>query len=147
MIKFIKIIILSLLLIQCSSDKKVKLQDYGNVLYIDVTFNDVIKLPCILDTGASHVSMPMSVVKLLIRTGTVTRFDVLPDETYVLADGTLVTCKKFMLRSLTVGEQTVKDIEVSVSPGNNASLLLGLNAIKKLGISNFDFKNHTITLK
>jgi aspartyl protease family protein len=132
--KKLNLLFLLLFLTQCSKSQTLQLKESGGVLIVKAKFNNVLTLPCILDTGAAEICIPMCVANTLIKTGTLVYEDVLENQNYILANGSVETCKRFNLKSLKIGNKTIYNVEVSVSNSDEASILLGLNAIKKFKI-------------
>src|SRR5260221_11735746 len=96
----------------------------GGVYRVPVVINDALKLNFIVDSGASDVSIPADVVRTLIRTGTIKKSDFIGTEMYSLADGSSVSSRTFMIRSLKVGDQIITDVRASIADVD-APLLLG----------------------
>jgi clan AA aspartic protease (TIGR02281 family) len=101
------------------------------VYMLPVRINGTITKKFILDTGASEVSIPSDIFLQLLRSGTVTVEDILPGDTYELADGKSVWNPRVNIRRLEVGGCIVEDVPVSIdSP--NSSLLLGQSFLSRL---------------
>jgi clan AA aspartic protease (TIGR02281 family) len=110
----------------------------GGTFVVPVKINDQITLNFVVDSGASDVAVPADVVSTLVRTGTITDADFLGKQTYRLADGSTVPSQRFVIRSLKVGDKTLKNVVGSVSP-SASDLLLGqsfLNRFKSWSIDN-----------
>jgi clan AA aspartic protease (TIGR02281 family) len=110
----------------------------GGTFVVPVKINDQITLNFVVDSGASDVAVPADVVSTLVRTGTITDADFLGKQAYRLADGSTVPSQRFVIRSLKVGDKTLKNVVGSVSP-SASDLLLGqsfLNRFKSWSIDN-----------
>jgi clan AA aspartic protease (TIGR02281 family) len=110
----------------------------GGTFVVPVRINDQITLNFVVDSGASDVTIPNDVVSTLVRTGTITDADFLGKQTYRLADGSTVPSQRFAIRSLTVGDKTLKNVVGSISP-SASDLLLGqsfLSRFKSWSIDN-----------
>jgi predicted aspartyl protease len=53
-------------------------------------------------------------------------------ETVVLADGSSTTAGRIVIKSLTVGEYTITNVEAVVALSSNATVLLGIGALNRL---------------
>jgi predicted aspartyl protease len=111
----------------------------GGTFTVPVRLNDQITLDFTVDSGASVVSVPTDVVLTLIRTRTITEKDFRGEQTYVLADGSRVKSKNFILRKLTVGNQTVMNVEATIADVKG-SLLLGQSFLMRLNSWSIDNK-------
>ena len=120
------------------SSLTIPLKKEGGTLVVQVLINAAITLKFVVDSGATHVSIPADVVMTLMRTGTLRESDFLGKQTYVLADGSKVPSNTFRIRSLKVGSKTVENVVGSVAPVQG-TLLLGqsfLSRFKSWSIDN-----------
>jgi tetratricopeptide (TPR) repeat protein/predicted aspartyl protease len=116
----------------------VPMQIEGGIYVVPVLINDAITLNFAVDSGASDVSIPADVVMTLMRTRTLKESDFLGAKTYVLADGSEVPSQTFRIRSLTVGNKVLENVNGSVASAQG-SLLLGqsfLGRFKSWSIDN-----------
>lgn len=120
------------------------LKALGGTFEVGVNIGSVIKLPFILDTGASECVIPAYVAMTLYKNGLITKADFLDDKIYSLADGSEVRCRRIVIRKLVIGKYLLKNVEFAVSPNADAPLLLGQNALKKLGNVSINYSNNTI---
>lgn len=125
----------------------INLRNDNGVFYVPVKLNGVLKIDMLLDTGACDSNIPPCVANTLIKTGTLVMADVLPNQNYTLADGTIIECKRFILKSLKIGNRTIYNIECSVSKSESSPLLLGGNALKKLKVITLDYTNKKMIIK
>ena len=95
----------------------------GGAFVVPVRINDQITLNFVVDSGASDVAVPNDVVSTLLRTRTITDADFLDKQTYRLADGSTVPSQRFVIRSLTVGDKTLKNVVGSISSSAGDPLL------------------------
>jgi|TARA_R110002051_G_scaffold230597_1_gene292586 aspartyl protease family protein len=83
-----------------------------------------------LDTGASETTISNVLEKQMILNGSISQKDYLPEGLYRIADGSIITQRRILLKELSVGPYSVKNIVVSI--GNEKSpLLLGKNFLDK----------------
>jgi len=125
----------------CSSNKLA--MDNGG---IKVEINEYATSSFIIDTGSSECTIPHHLVLMLHDNGKISKADLLPRSIYVLADGSEIDQPRIMLKSLKVGNKTIYNVEAAIGSGENSPLLLGTNALKKLGKIKIDYKNNTIKL-
>lgn len=141
-----KVLLLTLLLITTNSCYVFKqhiplLQTENNMLYVTTELNGVLKIPFLIDSGASEVNVPFPVFYTMLLSGTVTIADKLDPKVYTLADGSEVKCQRFRIKSLKIGKTTLYNIEASISMNSDSPLILGQNVLSKLKIVSFDYKD------
>lgn len=95
-----------------------------------ITINGRIELDFTVDSGASTVVVPADVFGTLIRTGTISDADLTGKQNFTLADGSTQTQETFRIRSLTIGDRVLHDVEASVAP-IAGSLLLGQSFLRR----------------
>lgn len=115
----------------------VRLIPSHGTLLVPVTINNEITLKFTVDSGASDVSIPADVVSTLIRTGSISDSDFIGSQTYILADGSRVPSATFNIRSLRVGNKTLKNVVGSVASAKG-SLLLGQSFLKRFNSWSID---------
>ena len=125
------------------SGNRVALVQRGGVYTVPVLINDVIPLHFVVDSGASDVTIPADVVGTLIRMGKITDKDFVGEQKYRLADGSIMTSKTFIIRSLKVGDVTVTNVLGSVADVKG-SLLLGQSFLKKFKTWSIDNTKHEL---
>lgn len=113
---------------------------------IPVILNKVLKIKFIFDSGASEVTVSPDVALTLIRTGTISENDWLPDQTYVFADGSKAKSKRFVIRQLLIGNHSLSNIEASISNSIEAPMLIGQNVMNKLGSITIDYENQLLII-
>ena len=124
----------------------IPLIETGGVYEIPVEINGVITLNFTLDTGASDVQISADIFLTLSRTGTIQYADLLPEQTYRLADGTQVNSSRFVLRSLKVGQRRITNVAASISSSIYSPLLLGQSFLEKLGAWGIDSQSQKLVL-
>lgn len=109
--------------------KKIKLSEQNGTYGILVNFDNISKT-FILDTGASETTISNTLEEQLISNGLITKNDYLQDGLYKIADGSIISQRRILVKQLSVNQYTVKNIVISV--GNiNSPLLLGKNFLDK----------------
>ena len=112
-----------------NKSKKIKLSEQNGTYGILVNFDNISK-SFILDTGASETTISSTLEEQLISNGLITKNDYLPDGLYKIADGSIISQRRILVKQLSVSQYSVKNIVVSV--GNmNSPLLLGKNFLDK----------------
>jgi predicted aspartyl protease len=129
-----------------NSSQSIQMVKDGGVYVVPIKFNDILTLDGIIDSGAADVSIPADVILTLIRAKTVVPSDFLPDQTYVMADGTQVPSKRLIIRKLTVGNFTVENVTASVADVKG-SILLGQSFLEKFKSWSMDNNTHTLILE
>lgn len=115
----------------------------GNSL-VPVRLNGIVTMDFVIDTGASVVLISDDLFNLLKKSGTVRSEDLLPDETFVMANGAKQKQKRFLLQRLQIGSVTLTNVQASVG-GTSASLLLGQSALKLLPGWQLDLQRDLLT--
>jgi clan AA aspartic protease (TIGR02281 family) len=123
----------------------VALKTEGGALLVPVVINDSVKLDFMLDSGAAVVTIPADVAMTLIRTGTITRDDVLGRQKFQMADGHTASSTILRIRSLKVGNIVVHDVQASVTDAKG-SLLLGQTFLARLTTWSIDNSRHVLVL-
>lgn len=124
----------------------IKVKNENGILYTPVNINGVLKIDALIDTGAAECNITPCIASTLIKTKTLMAIHILPNLFYTLADGSTQECRRFIIKSLRVGNKTIYNVECSVSKTDSAPILLGVSALKKLKAVQIDYKNNTITL-
>jgi aspartyl protease family protein len=119
----------------------------SGLIEIPIILNDVLRINFIFDSGASEVSLSPDVALTLMRTGTISESDWLPSQTYTFADGSKAKSKRFLIKKLVIGNQTLTNIEASISNSIEAPMLIGQNVMQKLGSVTIDYDNLLLIIK
>ncbi len=125
---------------------RVKLVKEGGTYAVPVLINGTLTLNFTVDSGASDVMVPADVVITLMRTGTITDKDFIGKQRYRLADGRTIDSRLFIIRSLKVGNKTVRNVRGSVA-GVEGSLLLGQSFLGKFKSWSMDNTRHELVLE
>ncbi|MGC8491385.1 MAG: retropepsin-like aspartic protease family protein [Syntrophobacteraceae bacterium] len=111
---------------------EIPLQKRSSVYTLPVRVNGVITLTFVLDSGASEVTIPSRVARALLQAGTIRAKDFLPNQRYMLANGSIVTGARFMIRELEVGGVKIFDVPAVVSSVAGPPLL-GQSFLARVG--------------
>ena len=118
----------------------------GGTFKVPVIINGALTLNFTVDSGASDVLIPADVVFTLIRTGTLKNTDFLGEQTYMLADGSMVPSKIFRIRTLRVGDRTIENVLGSMA-SVSSSLLLGQSFLSRFSKVSFDYNRQILLLE
>jgi hypothetical protein len=124
----------------------IKLSYRGGVYHTPVTLNNSVRLEFVVDSGAASVYMPDDVFRTLIRTGTISKADILGTGKSETASGEIIEDLRVNIRELKIGSQRIYNVKASVG-GENASLLLGQSALEKLEPWSLNTRKKILTIK
>jgi aspartyl protease family protein len=116
------------------------------VYYIPMKVNGM-DLEFIFDTGASTISISLSEVQQMRRTGKLNDSDILGASYFSDATGTISEGTKLNLREVEIGNQILYDVEASVVHNLRAPLLLGQSALNRFGRITIDYENKSLILE
>lgn len=123
----------------------VALKEVHGTLVLPVTINGMLPLDFVVDSGSADVSIPADVASTLMRTGTIDGGDFIGNQTYVLADGSEMPSARFLIRSLKVGNLTIKNVTASVT-GVYGHPLLGQSFLKRFKSWSIDNERQELVL-
>lgn len=118
----------------------------SGLLYVDATLNGVQKR-FIFDTGASTISINADLYRTLVNAGKISSADVVGNVNVVIASGNSVPGKVLRLRTVQLGNVTLKNVEAIVMPVNDAPLLIGQSIFSQFETVAIDYKNSKIKLE
>lgn len=114
------------------ADVIIPMEKRSGVYYIPCKVNGQ-SLEFIFDTGASSVCISKELASSLFEKGLLLKQDIIGTGTSEIADGSIVKNTIINIKELTISSKKMTNIKAVVIEGQNAPLLLGLNAIQKLG--------------
>lgn len=129
------ILLISLTLITFSniySQKRIKLNVENGVFTFPCKINGV-NMKFIFDTGATNVTISMTEAKFLLKQGLLSKEDFLNNEKYTTANGDIIEGTVINLKTIEIDGYVLKNVRASIIHKQNAPLLFGQSAIKKLG--------------
>jgi hypothetical protein len=118
--------------------------DHGTFV-VPVVLNDRITLNFTLDSGAADVSIPEDVFSTLVRAGTISKGDLLDAGQYQLADGSQATYRRFVIRSMRIGNVEIRNVIASNAPAAGP-LLLGQTFLLRLQSWSIDNSLHILSI-
>src|SRR5262245_55291352 len=127
-----------------SAAGEIPLRRDGGVYEVSVTIDHWLVRPFIVDSGAADVQVSADVFLLLYPRGAPSpRF--LPGGSYRLGDGRVVRSRRFLIRSLRIGNYEFPDVEASIGEVG-APLLLGQKVLARLGAWSIDNRRSMLVL-
>ena len=130
-----KIVFLVALMLQpllANSQKAIQMEKDGGVYKIACKVNGA-RMKMIFDTGASSVSLSMSIANYLYDNDYITKDDIIGKGKSQTADGSIVDHVVINLKDIEIDGLHLKNVKATVIDGQDAPLLLGQSAIQKLG--------------
>lgn len=117
----------------------------GGVLTVPCTVNGL-PLKYIFDSGAADVTISLVEARFMLRNGYLKATDLGNRSIGSGADGGLIAGTKVLLRSITFGGVTLKDVRATVIETQSAPLLLGQTAMSRYGTATIDYGKGVIRL-
>ena len=130
--KLVIVILIGLIHSQCLSQTVIQMEEYGGVYRIPCKVNGA-KMKLIFDTGADKVCLSLSMADYLYDNDYITNEDIIGSGSSTVADGSIVNHIKINIKDIEIQGIHLKNVEAVVMDGQDAPLLLGQSAIKKLG--------------
>lgn len=128
------------------STNKVRMRLDNGVYFVPIEINGVM-MEFIFDTGASSISMSVTEVLFLYKQGLISENDFIGSQQFIDATGTISEGTIINLKSVKIGDKTLKNIQASVVHNLEAPLLLGQSALGKFGKISIDYNNKLITFE
>lgn len=144
-IKIFLLLTLSLLVELSAGQTTIKMKRQGGVSLIPCKINGL-ELELIFDTGASDVSISLSEAASMIKNGNLTKRDILGTANYLTANGDVSEGIIININEIEIAGLKLKNVKASIVKNLKAPLLLGQNAISKLGRIELDLNNNTIII-
>ncbi len=101
----------------------------------------------IFDTGAGMISISAVEATFLYRQGKLNDNDVVGKANFVDANGDITEGVVIKLRTVTIGDRTLYNVEASVVDNTKAPLLFGQSALEKFGKISIDYEKSQITFE
>jgi hypothetical protein len=123
---------------------EIPLSHEGGVYRVPVTIDGWLVRPFVVDSGAAHVQVSGDVFLALYPQG-VPPPEFLPGASYRIADGRVISSRRFVIRSLRIGDYEFQQVPAAIGdPG--APLLLGQNVLGRLGTWSIDNRRRVLVL-
>jgi clan AA aspartic protease (TIGR02281 family) len=124
----------------------VPLKKDGGTFKVPVRINESITIDFVVDSGAATVTLPEDVVKTLLRTGTLSKKDIIKTQNFQVADGRQLKGLVFKLARLQVGNHVLHDVVASTIAGDGEPLL-GQSFLSKFASFTQNNADGTLILK
>ena len=124
----------------------IKMVKKNGVYTVPVRLNGT-KMEFIFDTGASTISISEKEANLLMKQGTLTKNDIKGTAKFSDANGDISEGTIINIKSVKIGNITLKNIEASIVHNEVAPLLLGQSVFEEFGKISIDYKKGEITLE
>lgn len=108
---------------------EIKLRKSGGVYFIKASIKGYTK-EFILDSGAGDVLISEEFEGQLIAARAINQSDYLSKANYTIADGSIVSCKRVLVKEIKVGNVSAKNVVVAICPGSD-TMLLGKSFLDK----------------
>lgn len=118
----------------------------NGVYYVPCAINGI-NMEFIFDTGASDVVMSLTEALFLYKQGKLTDDDILDDVTFQVADGSISEGVIVNLKTVTIGDKTLRNVKATIVSNMEAPLLLGQSALSRFGILSIDYNRNMITFE
>lgn len=129
-----------------SATSIVKMQNENGVYYVPCKINGT-EMNFIFDTGASNITMSETEAIFLYKQGKLTEEDFVGTQQYQIADGSIQDGSIVVLRSVEIGNRTIKNVQASIIHNFKAPLLLGQSALSKFGKISIDYDKNEIAFE
>lgn len=130
--KLIIVILIGLIHSQCFSQTTIQMEDIGGVYKIPCTVNGL-RLKMIFDPGAANVCISETVAIMMLENDYLSLDDIKEDGQSQVADGSVVDHTRVILKNVQIGDKVLNNIEAVVIHGQDAPLLFGQSALRKIG--------------
>lgn len=118
--------------LHCNAQTTIQMEESGGVFKIPCTINGL-KLKMIFDPGASNVCISETVALMMLENDYLSLDDVKGTSQSQVADGRIVDHTIITLKKVQIGDKTLTNVDAVVIHGQDAPLLFGQSALKKLG--------------
>lgn len=123
------------------------IQSPGGVYEVNVTFNKVLKIDMILDTGAAEVYLTSDIVLTLFKAKTINEGDILEGGYFMDASGHVNKSVRFNMKEIKMGNIILENVSCGINTKIDGVNLFGLSALKKLTNMKIDFRNNTLEIE
>ena len=128
------------------TSRTVTLRRHGGVLMVPALLDDSVSVDFVVDSGASDVVLPETVLNDLRKAGKFSDADFTGTQMIKIANGSIVKARTFTLRSLSVGNRVVTNLHASVAPAK-ATALLGQSFLQRFATWSIDNERQVLVLK
>lgn len=126
-------------------DYAVKLENKHGCYYIPTIVNGI-PMKMMLDTGASSLVISVVEYEFMKKQGLL-KDNKVEVANATIANGEKVKCYSTKIDEITIGDASIKDVECTVMPQQDAPLLLGMSVLKKFGNISIDYERNLLILR
>ncbi len=101
----------------------------------------------IFDTGASDITISDVEAMFLYKQGKLLKEDILGSQQFQIADGSIAEGTIINLRTVKLGNRTLKNVKASIVHNVDAPLLLGQSALAQFGKVSINYEKSEITFE
>ena len=127
-------------------NSSVKMHRENGVYYVPCKINGT-EMKFIFDTGASDITMSSTEAIYLYKQGKLSDEDFIGTQKYQIADGSIQEGTVVTLRTVEIGNRTIKNVRASIIHNFEAPLLLGQSALSKFGKISINYKKNEISFE
>lgn len=109
---------------------KVDLIRSGNTFTTPIIFNNTIKLEGVIDSGASELFIPADIIKVLVRSGSITDTDFLGKQQYTIANGDVKEYLRVKIKLLQLGDIVLENV-IAIVGDIDANILIGQSVLSR----------------
>ena len=128
-----------------SAQTVIKLDKEGSQYTTHCEVNGL-KLKLEIATGAFEVGISPVEAAFMIKNGYIKKSDILDGKYYESADGEVRGGAEIILRKIDISGYVLKDVKAIVIGSQNMPLLIGQNALSRIGKITMDYNNSTLTI-
>lgn len=128
------------------TSRSITLHRHGGVLMVPALLNDSVSADFIVDSGASDVVLPETVLDDLRKAGKFSDADFTGAQMVKIANGSILKVRTFTLRSLSVGSRVLTNLHANVAPAK-ATPLLGQSFLQRFASWSIDNERQVLVLK
>ena len=121
----------------------IQMEKVGGVYKIPCTVNGL-RLKMIFDSGASNVCISESTAIMMLENDYLSVKDIKGNGKSTVADGRIVDHTEIILKEVKIGDKVLTNVEAVVVHGQDAPLLFGQTALKRLG--RYTISGNTLTI-
>ena len=121
----------------------IKMKKQSGVYYVPCKINGS-EMEFIFDTGASDITMSLTEALFLYKQGKLANDDFIGTQQYQIANGAIEEGTVVILKTVTIGNRVLYNVQASIVHNMQSPLLLGQSALSKFGKISIDYKEETI---
>jgi clan AA aspartic protease (TIGR02281 family) len=129
-----------------ASTLTVTLRRQSGVLMVPAVLNGTVSANFVVDSGASDVVIPESLMQEMRKAGKFSDADYTGTQMVKIADGSVVKARTLVLRSFAVGNRVLDNVRASVAPAK-AVPLLGQSFLQRFSSWSIDNERQVLLLK